>query len=53
MKVNNDNMLIDRSNGPNNQKPPIKEIGMPSETQKANFGFKNNANTRITSMSPC
>ena len=33
--------------------PPMNEIGIPSETQKANFGFKNNANTKITSMSPC
>ena len=53
IKVNNDNMLIDMSNGPNNQKPPIKEIGIPKETQKANFGFKNNAKTMITNISPC
>ena len=53
MKVNNDNILIERSRGPNNQKPPMKEIGIPRETQNANLGFKNNARTIITSIRPC
>ena len=53
INVNNDNILMDRSKGPNNQKPPMNEIGIPRETQKASLGFKNNAKTMITSMSPC
>ena len=53
MNVNSDNIFMDKSNGPNSQNPPMNEIGIPSETQKANFGFKNNANTKITRMSPC
>ena len=52
MNVNSDNIFMDKFNGPNSQNPPMNEIGIPSETQ-ANFGFKNNANTKITSMSPC
>ena len=46
-------MLMERLNGANNQKPPIKEIGIPRETQKANFGLRNSAKTKITKKRPC
>ena len=52
MKVNKDIILIDTSNKGSNQNPPMKDIGMPSETQAANFGFKNKARTIRTSPRP-
>ena len=52
MKVNKDIILIDTSNKGSNQNPPMKDIGIPSETQAANFGFKNKARTIRTSPRP-
>jgi len=46
-------MFMERLNGANNQNPPIKEIGIPRETQKANFGLRNSAKTKITKKRPC
>jgi len=31
----------------------MNDMGIPKDTQKANFGFKNKANTKITSIRPC
>ena len=53
IKVKSDNMLMERLNGANNQKPPIKEIGIPRETQNANFGLRKSAKTKITKKRPC
>ena len=53
INVNRESILIERFNGANSQNPPMKEIGIPKETQNANFGFKNKANTIMTSMRPC
>ena len=52
INVNKDNILIERSRGDINQNPPINDIGIPSETQNANFGFKNIANTTTTNNKP-
>ena len=52
INVNKDNILIETPNTGISQNPPIKEIGIPNETQKASFGFKNSARTRTTSNSP-
>ena len=53
MKVNNDSIFIDNPNSGMSQNPPINEIGIPKETQNANFGLKNNASTMITRINPC
>ena len=53
MKVNSDNILMERPKSGISQKPPMNEIGIPKETQNANFGLKNNASTMITRISPC
>ena len=52
IKVNRDNMLIETSKIGINQKPPMKEIGIPNDTQKANFGFKKIARIITTRNSP-
>ena len=52
MKVNKDNILIETSKIGINQKPPMKEIGIPKETQKANFGFKKIARIKTTRKRP-
>ena len=52
IKVNREIMLMDTSNNGNNQKPPMNDIGIPSDIQPANFGFRNNANTKITKDNP-
>ena len=43
---------METSNKGNNQKPPMNDIGIPSETQAASFGFKNKAKTIKTSPRP-
>ena len=52
MNVNSDNILIERSKAGMNQKPPIKDIGIPRETQNANLGFRKIAKTRTTRKRP-
>ena len=45
-------MLIDTSKIGINQKPPIKDIGIPNETQNASFGLRKIARMITTRSSP-
>ena len=52
INVNNDNILIERSTAGIKRKPPINDIGIPSETQNASFGLRNIAKINTTSTKP-
>jgi len=52
INVKSDNIFIETSPKGINQNPPINEMGIPSETQKANFGLRNNAKIKTTSNNP-
>ena len=45
-------MLIDRSAAGIKRNPPIKDIGIPRDTQKASLGFKKIAKTNTTKVKP-
>ena len=52
MNVNKESILMERSIIGINQNPPINEMGIPRDIQKASFGFKNNAKTIRTRNNP-
>ena len=52
MNVNSDNILMERSAAGIKRNPPINDIGIPNETQKASLGFKKMANTKTTKVRP-
>ena len=48
INTNNEIIFIDTPAKGKSQNPPIKDIGIPSETQNANLGFKKSAKTITT-----
>ena len=52
MNTNRESILMETSALGRSQNPPIKEMGIPKETQKASFGFRKMAKTITTRVKP-
>ena len=52
IKVKREIIFIETSKRGRSQKPPIKEIGIPKETQAASLGLRNKAKTIKTRTKP-